>query len=158
MYFRVQELIDSLNSTETWQDETVEEASEPDPVVTEEPSDASKPKKKKKKKDIERDDQAVEDLNNNQTSETMTHDVNCNGMDSDPDPNRRPTEKKKKKKKKKEEKLDSDAELPSPGADLPGSDSSGYINEKSRKKRKAQEDLRLQEDSDILPTKKKKKK
>ncbi|KAK2836292.1 hypothetical protein Q7C36_014161 [Tachysurus vachellii] len=154
---RVQELIDSLNSTETWQDETVEEVSEPDPVVTEEPSDASKPKKKKKKKDIEREDQAVEDLNNNQTSETTTHDVNCNGMHSDPDPNRHPTEKKKKKKKK-EEKLDSDAELPSPGADLPGSDLSGYISKKSSKKRKAQEDLRLQEDSDILPTKKKKKK
>ncbi|KAK3532470.1 hypothetical protein QTP86_018440 [Hemibagrus guttatus] len=49
---RVQELTDSYSSTETGQNEPVEEAG-PDPVPTEDPSessDASKPKKKKKKK------------------------------------------------------------------------------------------------------------
>ncbi|XP_026785175.3 DNA-directed RNA polymerase I subunit RPA43 [Pangasianodon hypophthalmus] len=155
---RVQELIASFSSTETEQDETVEVATEPDSVTTEDPSessDASKPKKKKKKKDKERDKQAVEEVNSNQTDEAVTHDVNGNRMEVDSDPSSRPKE--KTKKKKKDKKQESDAELPSPSADLPGSDSSGYISDKSSKKRKAQEDELLQEDSDILPAKKKKK-
>ncbi|MCI4391883.1 hypothetical protein PGIGA_G00139600 [Pangasianodon gigas] len=155
---RVQELIASFSSTETEQDETVEVATEPNSVTTDDPSessDASKPKKKKKKKDKERDKQAVEEVNSNQTDEALTHDVNGNRMEVDSDPSSRPKE--KKKKKKKDKKQESDAELPSPSADLPGSDSSGYISDKSSKKRKAQEDELLQEDSDILPAKKKKK-
>ncbi|MCJ8746120.1 hypothetical protein PDJAM_G00138210 [Pangasius djambal] len=149
---RVQELIASFSSTETGQDETVEVATEPDSVTTEDPSessDASKPKKKKKKKDKERDKQAVEEVNSNQTAEALTHDINGNRMEVDSDPSSRP-----KKKKKKDKKQESDAELPSPSADLPGSDSSGYISDKRSKKRKAQEDMLLQEDSDILPAKK----
>lgn len=153
MYFRVNELIASFSSTETGQDEVTE----PDSVTTEEPfesSDTSKPKKKKKKKDKKRDTQPVEEVNSNQTDEAVTRSVNGNGMEVDSDPSSRPKEKKKKKEKKQE----SHGELPSPSAELPGSDSSGYISDKSSKKRKAQEAELLQEDSDILSAKKKKKK
>lgn len=154
MYFRVNELIASLGSTEAEQDETVNVATEPDLVTTEDLSESSEPlktKKKKKKKDKE----AVEEVNNNQTDVAATHDVNRNRMEVDSDPSSHPKE--KKKKKKKDKKLESDAVQQSAGADLPGSDSSGYLSDKSSKKRKAQEHELLHGHSDILPAKKKKK-
>lgn len=151
------ELIASFSRTETTQeDEAVEVATEPDSVTTEDPpesSEASKPKKKKKKKDKDRDKQAVEEANSIQADEALTHDVNGNRMEVDSDSSSCPKEKKKKKGKKQE----SDTELPTPGADLPGSDSSGYVSDKSSKKRKAQVKEFLQEDSDILMAEKKKK-
>ncbi|XP_053469378.1 DNA-directed RNA polymerase I subunit RPA43 [Ictalurus furcatus] len=150
---RVQELIDSFSSADTEQDETVEVATEPDSVTTEDPSessDASKLKKKKKKKDKERDKQAVKEVNNNDTDEAVTHHVNGNRMEDDSDPSSCPRE--KKKKKKKDKKQESDAALPSPSADLPGSESSGYISDKSSKKRK----VLLRDEADICPAKKKK--
>lgn len=153
MYFRVQELIDSFSSADTEQDETVEVATEPDSVPTEDPSessDASKLKKKKKKKDKERDKQVVKEMNNNDTDEAVTHHVNGNRMEDDSDLSSCPRE--KKKKKKKDKKQESDAALPSPSADLPGSESSGYISDKSSKKRK----VLLTDEADICPAKKKK--
>lgn len=151
MYFRVIELIASLSSTEAEQDETVNVATEPDLVTTEDLSESSEPLKAKKKKK-QKDKEAVEDVNNNQSDVATTQDVNRNRMEVDSDPSSRPKE--KKKKKKKDKKLESDAEQQSPSVDLPGSDSSGYISDKSSKKRKAQE--LLYGHSDILPAKKKK--
>ncbi|KAF4073733.1 hypothetical protein AMELA_G00246790, partial [Ameiurus melas] len=145
---RVQELIASFSSAETEQDETVEVATELDSVTTDDPSessDTSKLKRKKKKKDKERDKQAVKEVNNNHTDEdeAMTHHVNGNGMEDDSDPSSCPREKKKKKDKKQ-------AASPSPSADLPGSESSGYIGDKSSKKRK----VLLTDEVDICPAKK----
>ncbi|TSO47164.1 DNA-directed RNA polymerase I subunit RPA43 [Bagarius yarrelli] len=150
---RVEELINSFSSTETGQDETVEEnQTEPDQVTTEHPSDSADAPKPKKKKNRDKDKQAAEEPTNQQTDKHVTHDINANEMEVDSDSISR---KEKKKKKKKEKKQEAIAELPSPSADLPGSDSSGYISDKSSRKRKAQE--LLQENSDILPAKKKKK-
>ncbi|KAI5621866.1 DNA-directed RNA polymerase I subunit RPA43 isoform X1 [Silurus asotus] len=149
---RLNELLSSFDTTETGQDETMEMT--PGVDLTEdqsEMSEALKPRKKKKKKDKEKDNQALEEV---ETDEAGGCEVNGNGTEVDSDPSSCLKEKKKKKRKK--EKKESDTELPSLRVDLPGSDSSGYLSDKSSKKRKAQEDG-VQEDANGIAAKKKKK-
>ncbi|XP_062871126.1 DNA-directed RNA polymerase I subunit RPA43 [Trichomycterus rosablanca] len=149
---RMQELVDSFSSTDTveqGENGATEPATEPDLNAAEETLDntgISKQKKKKKKKD-KMDREITEDVNNNQTDNVFTN--NGNEMEIDTIS----TKEKKKKKKDKTRKIDE--ELPCPTTDLPNSDSSGYISDKSSKKRQAQDVEGLQDD--IPPAKKKKK-
>lgn len=143
------ELIASFSSPETGQDE----ATEPDSITTEEPFESLDTSKPKKKKDKERDTRPVEEVSSNQTDKAVTQSVN--GMEVASDPSNCPKE--EKKKRKKDKKQESEGKMPSSNTDLPGSDSSGYISDKSSKKRKAQEVELFQGDSDILSAKKKKK-
>ncbi|KAF7691369.1 DNA-directed RNA polymerase I subunit RPA43 [Silurus meridionalis] len=146
---RLNELLSSFDTTETGQDETMEMTPEVD--LTEDQSEMSEASKPKKKKDKEKDNQALEAV---ETDEAGRCEVNGNGTEVDSDPSSCLKEKKKKKSKK--EKKESDNELPSLRVDLPGSDSSGYLSDKSSKKRKAQEDG-VQEDANGITAKKKKK-
>lgn len=134
---RVQELVAQSEQKET----NVESSTEPEP--TEDTTVSPKPKKKKKKD--KREKESVNDSSLQQTSEnnqttvdTMEVDSNTNGLH------------KEKKKKKKDKRQESD-EISAP--ELPASDSSGYLSDKTSRKRAAErEDV-----SEIMPAAKKKK-
>ncbi|KAL7883607.1 hypothetical protein SRHO_G00012650 [Serrasalmus rhombeus] len=149
---RVQQIVASFGSAAT------EEQGENMTVATaEEATDSvspSKPKKKKKKKD--RDVGVVEDINSNQEAEAESHDVSSSGMEVDPDSSIHTEEKKKKKKKKKDKRQEVNEELPSP-TEPPHSDSSGYISDKSSRKRKAHDSEGLCDYSETPVVKKKSK-
>ncbi len=120
LIFRVQELV-----AQTEQKESTTE-----PESTEDPIDSPKPKKKKKKDKRERESAADESLNDSvleQTSEnhqtTAEIDSNANGHH--------------KQKKKKDKRQESGEILPS---ELSTSDSSGYVSEKTIRKRAAEND------------------
>ncbi|KAL6460462.1 hypothetical protein MHYP_G00304280 [Metynnis hypsauchen] len=149
---RVQQLVASFGGAETeeqGENMTKETATEMDSAT--DSVSPSKLKKKKKKRDT--DMEAVEDINSNQAAEAESHDVNSSGMEVDPDSSVHTEKKKKKKKKDKGQEVNE--ELPSP-TEPPHSDSSGYISDKSSRKRKAR-DERLCDDSDTPVVKKKSK-
>ncbi|XP_036423447.1 DNA-directed RNA polymerase I subunit RPA43 [Colossoma macropomum] len=160
---RVQQLVASFGGAgteEQGENMAKETATEMDSATAEEATEStspSKPKKKKKKREKEMDTEAVEDINSNQAAEAESHDVNSNGMEVDPDSSIHTEEKKKKKKKKKDKRQEANEELPSP-TELPNSDSSGYVSDKSSRKRKAQDDEGLCDHSDTPVVKKKKSK
>uniref|UniRef100_A0A4W4EFV1 DNA-directed RNA polymerase subunit n=1 Tax=Electrophorus electricus TaxID=8005 RepID=A0A4W4EFV1_ELEEL len=117
---RVEELVAAFSTARS-----LEEATEPDSSAVHGSTEdvaVPKPKKKKKKKDKWT---SVEDESRERAGSEVTLDVNGNT--------------KKKKKKKKDKWQESSEELPPP-ADLPGSDSSGYVSDKSSRKRKVQDD------------------
>ncbi|KAL2080646.1 hypothetical protein ACEWY4_024439 [Coilia grayii] len=118
--------------------------------------DGIQPKKKKKKKDKSKDKEALDDsvVEDSQISVNVelsgTHgDLNSNGH----------VEKKKKKKKKDKHQEMEEVEAVTP-TDLPGSDSSGYLSDKSNRKRKGSDETNgtgFRSDSEKPVAKKKKK-
>ncbi|KAK1785515.1 hypothetical protein P4O66_018874 [Electrophorus voltai] len=141
---RVEELVAAFSTARS-----LEEATEPDSSAVHGSTEdvaVPKPKKKKKKKDKWT---SVEDESRERAGSEVTLDVNGNTAEevdgngtethSSPDSQLKEEKKKKKKKKKKDKWQESSEELPPP-ADLPGSDSSGYVSDKSSRKRKVQDD------------------
>ncbi|XP_063040915.1 DNA-directed RNA polymerase I subunit RPA43 [Engraulis encrasicolus] len=93
--------------------------------------DDSQPKKKKKKKSKQVKEELEESLVSADMEPSRTDgDLNSNGH----------VEKKKKKKKKKDAEREMEGAEPVTPTELPGSDSSGYLSDKSSKKRKASGD------------------
>lgn len=148
--FRVQELLGQTEQRES----TVESATEPEATenATEDTTDSPKPKKKKKKDKREKESAADESVNGNSLQQpSENNETTVDTMEVDSNSNRHHKEKKKKKKDKQQE---SDEILPS---ELPVSDSSGYISDKTSRKRAAESGDRLQDDSEIMSPAKKKK-
>ncbi|KAL7826880.1 hypothetical protein AOLI_G00320890 [Acnodon oligacanthus] len=141
---RVQELVASFGDAGT--EDRVENM---DSTTAEEATDSVRPSKLKKKRHME----AVEAINSN---EAESHDVDSSAIEVDPDSSVHTEEKKKKKKKKKDKRQEVKEELPSP-TEPPHSDSSGYISDKSSRKRKARGDEGLCDYSDAPIVKKKRK-
>ncbi|XP_077050962.1 DNA-directed RNA polymerase I subunit RPA43 [Siphateles boraxobius] len=134
---RVQEL---LTHTEQ-KDSTVESSTEPEP--TEDTTVTPKPKKKKKKD--KREKESVNDSSLQQTSEN--NETTVDTMEVDSDSNRHHKEKKKKKKDKRQE-----SDEISPSEPL-ASDSSGYLSDKTSRKRAAERE----DASELMPAAKMKK-
>ncbi|KAK7124253.1 hypothetical protein R3I94_018575 [Phoxinus phoxinus] len=132
---RVQELTAQTEQ----QDSTVESSTEPEP--TEDTTVSPKPKKKKKKD--KREKEPVNDSSLQQTSQTTV-----DTMEVDSNSNGHHREKKKKKKDKRQE---SDEVSPS---ELPASDSSGYLSDRTSRKRAAERE----DTSGLMPAAKMKKK
>ncbi|KAK9958130.1 hypothetical protein ABG768_012304 [Culter alburnus] len=144
---RVRELLGQTEQRES----TVESATEPE--ATEDTTDSPKPKKKKKKDKREKQSAADESVNGSSLQQpSENNETTVDTMEVDSNSNRHHKEKKKKKKDKRQE---SDEILPS---ELPVSDSSGYISDKTSRKRAAESEDRLQDDSEIMSPAKKKKK
>lgn len=145
--FRVQELVGQTEQRES----TVDSATEPE--ATENTTDSPKPKKKKKKDKREEESAADESVNGSSLQQpSENNETTVDTMEVDSNSNRHHKEKKKKKKDKRQE---SDEILPSK---LPASDSSGYVSDKTSRKRAAEREDRLQDDSEIMSPAKKKKK
>ncbi|XP_016369800.1 DNA-directed RNA polymerase I subunit RPA43 [Sinocyclocheilus rhinocerous] len=136
---RVQELVAQAEQKET----TVESATEPE--STEDTIDSPKPKKKKKKKD-KREKESLNDSSLEQTSENQQTAADTTEIDSSANGHH-----KEKKKKKKDKRQEADEISPS---ELPTSDSSGYVSDKTSRTRAAESDDGLQH----APAAKKKKK
>lgn len=140
------ELVDSFsNALTVEQGEHVEteQATESDLNTAGKNVDGTNILKQKKKKKKDKIQEFTEDINNNQT-DVFIDDGQVMERDTD--------YKKKKQRKDKTQKFNEDM---SPTMDLPNSDSSGYISDKSSKKRPAQDIEGLQDD---IPVAKKKKK
>ncbi|XP_051948748.1 DNA-directed RNA polymerase I subunit RPA43-like [Xyrauchen texanus] len=128
---RVQELMAQTEQNEALIEPTTESEN------TEDTTDNPMPKKKKKKKDKHEKESAVEEesINDSNLQETSeNHETTVDTMEVDSHSNGH--HKDKKKKKKKDKRKESDESLPS---DLLASDSSGYISDKTSRKRRARE-------------------
>ncbi|KAF4100879.1 DNA-directed RNA polymerase I subunit RPA43 [Onychostoma macrolepis] len=139
---RVQELVAQTEQKES----TVESTTEPE--STEDTIDSPKAKKKKKKDKHEKESAADESLNDSSLEQTSENHQTAADTEMDSNANGHHKQKKKKKKDKRQE---SDEILPS---ELSTSDSSGYVSEKTSRKRAAESDDGLQD----APAAKKKKK
>lgn len=136
--FRVQELVAQTEQKES----TVESSTEPEP--TEDTTVSPKPKKKKKKD--KREKESVNDSSLQQTSENNETTVDTMEVHSNSNGHH-----KEKKKKKKDKRQESD-EISTP--EVPASDSSGYLSDKTSRKRAAERE----DASELMPAAKMKKK
>ncbi|XP_059366153.1 DNA-directed RNA polymerase I subunit RPA43-like [Carassius carassius] len=121
---RVQELVAQTEQKEM----TVESATEPE--STEDTIDT--PKHKKKKKKDKREKESLNDSSMEQTSENQQTAADTTETDSNANGHHKEKKKKKKKKKKKDKQI-----TPS---ELSPSDSSGYVSDKTSRKRAAESD------------------
>ncbi|XP_076866003.1 DNA-directed RNA polymerase I subunit RPA43 [Brachyhypopomus gauderio] len=121
---RVQELVAAVSDVTEPDSAAGEETAEGDGVPSH--------KKKKKKKDKRT---SADDVSGDQAGDAMTLNVNGNGTEAHSSPGSQ----RKDKKKKKKDKVQEECKELAPPADLPWSDSSGYVSDKSSRKRKAQE-------------------
>ncbi|XP_051527249.1 DNA-directed RNA polymerase I subunit RPA43 [Myxocyprinus asiaticus] len=144
---RVQELVAQTEQNEALKEPTTESE------TTEDTNDNPKPKKKKKKDKREKESAVEVSINDSNLQETSeNHETNVDTMEVDSNSNGH--HKEKKKKKKKDKRKESDERLPS---DLLASDSSGYISDKTSRKRRAPGSEETLQDSSEMPVAKKKK-
>ncbi|XP_062385222.1 DNA-directed RNA polymerase I subunit RPA43 [Sardina pilchardus] len=131
---------EQLKQAEAATDDATAELTTPaDYTGTDAASDGVQTQKKKKKKDKSKDKEAQQDsiVEGNQLDSSVDAelaDLNSNGHVEEEE------KKKKKKKKKKDKSREMEVDEAVPVTELPGSDSSGYLSDKSNRKRKESDD------------------